>query len=91
MRKSKKEKGLSVATEELIHFPRNRFAMDLYYDGECFIYTNGISKFIVHPNYEIRIGHDKRKLVNFITATRIKDKMEFNAKRYLKVKTDQDV
>ena len=28
--------------------------MELYYDGECFIYTNGQSKFIVHPNYKPR-------------------------------------
>ena len=30
--------------------------MDLYYDGECFIYTDGRSKFIVHPNYKMKVA-----------------------------------
>ena len=37
MRASKEAKGLVVADADLIGFPRNRFRMDLYYDGECFI------------------------------------------------------
>ena len=40
MRISKATKGLVVENIELISFPSNRFQMDLYYDGECFIYTN---------------------------------------------------
>jgi len=47
-----------------------RFAMDLYYDGECFIYTDGLSKFIIHPNYKIKVSCEMVKLVNFITATK---------------------
>ena len=34
-----------------------------FFDGECFIYTNGRSKFIVHPNYEIKISRDKFKVM----------------------------
>ena len=48
MRASKEAKGLVVTTDELVQFPKNRFKMDLYYDGECFIYIDGISKFIVY-------------------------------------------
>ena len=51
MRASKQAKGLVVADSDLISFPKSRFQMDLYYDGECFIYTDGVSKFIVHPHY----------------------------------------
>ena len=85
MRASKNAKGLVVAEDYLIGFPKNRFSMDLYFDGECFIYTDGQSKFIVHPNYKMKICRDLVKLVNFITATRRTDKKEFNGKRYIKI------
>ena len=41
MRASKASKGLVVDDADLIAFPQQRFQMDLYYDSECFIYTNG--------------------------------------------------
>ena len=85
MRASKATKGLVVDDADLIGFPRNRFRMDLYYEGECFIYTNGTSKFIIHPNYQIKVNRETLKLVNFITATRRTDKKEFNGKRYIKI------
>jgi len=85
MRASKATKGLVVDDADLIGFPRNRFRMDLYYDGECFIYTDGTSKFIIHPNYQIKVNRETLKLVNFITATRRTDKKEFNGKRYIKI------
>ena len=70
-----------VSPEELIRFPQSRFQMELYYDGECFIYTDGLSKFIVHPNYKMKVNRDVVKLVNFITATRRTDKKEFFASK----------
>ena len=85
MRASKATKGLVVTDADLIGFPQNRFQMDLYYDGECFIYTDGQSKFIVHPNYQMKVAREVVKLVNFITATRRTDKKEFNGKRYIKI------
>jgi hypothetical protein len=85
MHASKGAKGLVVADVDLINFPKNRFQMDLYYDGECFIYTDGQSKFIVHPNYQMKVCREIVKLVNFITATRRTDKKEFNGKRYIKI------
>lgn len=85
MRASKEAKGLVVDDDDLIGFPQNRFQMDLYYDGECFIYTDGTSKFIVHPNYQMKVSREVVKLVNFITATKRIDKKEFNGKRYIKI------
>ncbi len=85
IRQSKRCKGLAVDLIELINFPTARFKMELYYDKECFIYTNGISKFIVHPNYEIKISRGKVKVVNFITATKIKDPAEFTLPKYIKI------
>ena len=85
MRASKNAKGLVVADADLIGFPQNRFQMDLYYDSECFIYTDGQSKFIVHPNYQMKICHELVKKVNFITATKVKDPAEFTLPKYQKV------
>ena len=85
MRASKATKGLVVTDADLIGFPQNRFQMDLYYDGECFIYTDGTSKFIVHPNYKMKISRELVANVNFITATRVKDPAEFTLPKYLKI------
>ena len=90
MRASKDAKGLVVSPDELIRFPKERYQMDLYYDGECFIYTDGQSKFIVHPNYKMKVSRDIVKLVNFITATRIKDPAEFTLPKYIKIETDRN-
>ena len=87
MRASKDAKGLVVSQDELVRFPTTRFKMDLYYDGECFIYTDGVSKFIIHPNYKMKVSREHVKLVNFITATRIKDPMEFTLPKYKKIET----
>lgn len=88
LRASKDAKGLVVDDTDLIGFPKNRFLMDLYYDGECFIYTDDHSKFIIHPNYKMKISREVVKRVNFITATRRTDKNEFNGKRYIKIEAD---
>ena len=85
MRSSKATKGLVVNDSDLIGFPKNRFQMDLYYDGECFIYTDGQSKFIVHPNYKMKISRELVSLVNFITATRVKDPAEFTLPKYQRI------
>ena len=85
MRPSKAMKGLVVDDADLIGFPQNRFQMDLYYDGECFIYTDGTSKFIVHPNYKMKISRELVAQVNFITATRVKDPAEFTLPKYQKI------
>ena len=85
MRASKVTKGLVVADADLIAFPKNRFNMELYYDGECFIYTDRLSKFIIHPNYKMKICRDLVTNVNFITATRVKDPAEFTLPKYRKI------
>ena len=85
MRPSKNAKGLVVNASELIAFPQSRFSMELYYDGECFIYTDGQSKFIVHPNYKMKISRELVAKVNFITATKVKDPAEFTLPKYRKI------
>ncbi len=85
LRASKGVKGLVVDDADLIRFPKSRFQMELYYDDECFIYTDGRSKFIIHPNYKMKISRDLVTKVNFITATRVKDPAEFTLPKYRKI------
>ena len=85
MRASKGAKGLVISEAELIEFPQNRYQMSLYYDGQCFIYANETAKFIIHPNYKMKISREEVKLVNFVTATRIKDPAEFTLPKYTKI------
>lgn len=85
LRASKGVKGLTVDDADLIRFPKSRFQMELYYDDECFIYTDGRSKFIIHPNYKMKISRDLVTQVNFITATRVKDPAEFTLPKYRKI------
>ena len=85
LRASKATKGLVVTDADLIGLPQNRFQMDLYYDGECFIYTDGQSKFIIHPNYQMKISREVVAKVNFITATKVKDPAEFTLPKYQKI------
>ena len=85
MRASKASKGLVVVDADLIAFPQQRFQMDLFYDGECFIYTDGVSKFIVHPNYKMKISREFVAHVNFITATKVKAPAEFTLPKYRKI------
>ncbi len=63
--------GKAVEKEEIIAFPMTRHKMEMSYDGEAFIFTNGNAKFVIHPNYEIKIDRKKTKRVVFITATQL--------------------
>ena len=63
--------GKAVEKEEIIAFPMTRHEMEMSYDGEAFIFTNGNAKLVIHPNYEIKIERKKAKRVVFITATRM--------------------
>lgn len=87
-RDSKKTKGLTVSDADLASFPSKRKKMDLYYDSRTgnFTYTDGNTKYILHPNYDIKMSGGKRKLVNFITASKVIDKYEFRMKEYKKIR-----
>ena len=44
-----------------------------------------MSKYIIHPNYKMKLSRDVVKVVNFITATKIKDSAEFTLPKYQKI------
>ena len=86
-RDSKQAKGITVSGSDLASFPVNRKKMDLYYDSTTknFTYTNGNTKYIVHPNYRLTLPDGKKKVVNFITASKT-DGKEFNQRNYTKIR-----
>ena len=88
MRDSKVAKGLQVSDKAMMNFPRKRKTMDLYYNTRTknFTYTDGKNKFVIHPNYTIKTASGRKKLVNFITASKMASSQEFAMKEYIKVK-----
>lgn len=78
----KVDKGLAVSIAEMASFPKARYKMDLFFDGESYVYTNYKSKFIIHPNYKIA---NKGKRVAFVTASKVNDIREFLLPKYEKV------
>lgn len=80
LRESKGDKR--VSKNDIVNFPINKNKMDKYYDGECFIFTDYKVKFIVHPNYELKMTNGKRLKANIITAGKVTDATEFELPKY---------
>lgn len=79
-RKSKTKVGLAVQPQDIVSFIRDRRKMDLFWDGECFIYTDYVNKFIIHPNYELKINRRKSRKVSYITAGKVTNPEQFDNK-----------
>lgn len=84
-RNNKVADGKAVDINRIAKFPKTKSKMDLYWDGECYIYTDYINKFIAHPSYEMKISHNKTRKVAFVTAGKVTDVNEFRIARYKKV------
>lgn len=84
-RPSKVKKNLHVPEYGLADFVKTRRNMDLYWDGECYIYTDHKYKYIVNPNYELKINRNKKRKVSFVTAGRVTDDDDFNNPKYTKI------
>lgn len=87
VRDTKKEKGLAVSEDDLKNFPIKMNSMDLYHDKETnnFTYSDGKNKYILNPNYEIKLENGKSKVVNYITASKMVDDTEFSMRKYTKI------
>ena len=84
-RPSKLRDGKASSEQDIIEFPEKRKNMDLFYDGNAYIYTDYRNKFIINPNYELKIGKGKVMKVNFVTAGKVTDPSEFSNPRYRRV------
>ena len=86
-RDSKVAKDIAVSRESLASFPRRRRGMRLYYNTEekRFVYAEKGAKYVVDPNYKIKISRKKVMTVAFITAQKV-DGHEFKMRKYIRVK-----
>ena len=89
IRRSKKDKGISITEAELVSFPKRRFKMDVYFDStdNSFIYVDkGMkAKYVIHTNYNVKTRDGVIVTSNYITATRMKNFEELNLPKYKKV------
>lgn len=91
-RTSKERKRLTIPARSYEDFPFKRKRMDLYWDGDSFIYTDYKDKFIIKPNYEIKFKttkngkkHVKKRKVCLVTAGKVTNSNDFNNEKYHKV------
>lgn len=92
-RKEKREKGICANTYVTALFPMKFKSMDLYWDGEAFIYTDYRNKYILKPNYELTFkmkgenGKIKKKtrIINLTSASKVTQTNEFDLKKYRKL------
>ena len=83
LRESKGDKRVSIY--DIVNFPIAKNKMDKYYDGDSFIFTDYKVKFIIHPNYELKMANGKRFKANIITAGKVTDATEFELSKYDKI------
>lgn len=89
LRDSKVESRKAISVSHLEEFPMRRSSMELYHDKSNgnFIYFDRErkEKFVIHPNYSMKISKKKTKKVNYITASKT-DVREFKMTKYDKIK-----
>lgn len=75
-----------VTKKDIMDFPVTKRKMSKYWDGDAFVFTNGKIKFIVNPNYELKINRKTKVKVCLVTAGTVADPNEFTRlKKYEKV------
>lgn len=89
LRDSKVESDIAISASHLEEFPLRRSSMELYHDksNRNFVYFDRerSEKFVIHPNYSMKISKKKTTKVNYITASKT-DSREFNMRKYTKIK-----
>ena len=87
-RESKIAKGIAVSKDELLDFVKNRDSYAIYYDPGMgdFIFATTKAKFIVRPNYKLKINKTKIAVLNYITATRINTTPQNAFRYFIKIK-----
>lgn len=81
------DKGIAISPQRLASFPERRSKMSLYHDSneDKFVYFDGNIKYVVHPNYSLKLPTGKERVVNFITAYTSNGR-EFNQRNFTKIR-----
>ncbi|MDE5722949.1 MAG: hypothetical protein K2H99_02050 [Paramuribaculum sp.] len=87
-RESKVAKVIAVSKDELLDFVKNRDSYAIYYDPGMgdFIFATAKAKFIIRPNYKLKISKVKIAVFNYITATRINTTPQNAFRYFIKIK-----
>lgn len=77
-----------VDDEDLCNFPSRMRFMKLYYDKSRrnYIYVDGFKKFVVNPNYKIKLRGGGTKRVLMITASKMNGISHFKEGKYIEIK-----
>lgn len=70
--------GIGLTDEQYVQFPKKRRKMDVYYDGQGYVYTDYKVKYFLNPNYEMKMPNGTKKKVCLITGGKVTDPTEFN-------------
>ena len=87
MRDLHTEKGINISPQKLASFPDRKSGMSLYHDskGDKFVYFDGSAKYVVEPNYSLKLPSGRERVVNFITAY-TSNVSEFNQRNFTKIR-----
>ena len=89
LRDSKVESDIAISASHLEEFPLRRSSMELYHDKSNgnFVYFDRerSEKFVIHPNYTMKISKKKTSKVNYITASKT-NYTEFMMGKYTRIK-----
>lgn len=87
MRDLHKDRGIDISPATLAKFPSERKHMSLYHDIDKnnFVYFDGKVKYVVQPNYSLKMPKGKTRVVNFITAYKANGR-EFGKRNYRKIR-----
>lgn len=79
---------LRVSDAAYIGFPITSQKMEVYRDNrKSLIFTDRINKFIIHPNYLLKLRNNKVRAVNLITAGKVNVPEEFDdVKHYTRIR-----
>lgn len=89
VRTAKQNANKAVSEDDIANFPKNISRMDLYFDKakNNYVYVQGFNKFVVEPNYKVKMSNGKIRSVLIITIDKVNGVGQYsNGNQYIKLK-----